>query len=150
MDNIVKQSIEARRMAFEKTYEINDEVIRKQINDLFNRIEAFGENCVDAMDFETKFSSSTLNQEYTNLFTQIATKCKLIEKKDLDDSMCKSDQDYLVDEMKTDAKLLVEDLTMPARRKAREELDSKLRDTPLGKIETAQNTLNLFGRLFKK
>ena len=36
------------------------------------------------------------------------------------------------------------------RRKAREKFDAKMRDTPLGKVEQASNTLNVFRRLFKK
>ncbi len=39
---------------------------------------------------------------------------------------------------------------MPARRKAREAFDKKMRDTPLGKIEQASNTASVLGRLFKK
>ena len=36
---------------------------------------------------------------------------------------------------------------MPARRKAREEMDSKLRDTPYGKIEQINN-MSWLGRRF--
>ena len=67
MDKIVKQSIEARRNAFDTSYEIKDENLKKEIDALFDKINRLGEEAKDAMDFETKFASSELNIEYTNL-----------------------------------------------------------------------------------
>jgi dTDP-L-rhamnose 4-epimerase len=55
-----------------------------------------------------------------------------------------------LEDVADDAKLMVEDITMPARRKAREEFDSKLRDTPLGKVEQANNMFHLFKKFGKK
>ena len=149
MDSVIKQCIEGRKIAFTTSYEITKEY-KKKIDDLFIKIEEFGKTCVDAMDFENKFMDSPLNKEYTNLFTEIATNCKPIIKEALRDENIPEDKEYLKQEVVSEAKYIAEDLTMPARRKAREEFDKKMRDTPLGKIEQASNTLWVFKRLFGK
>ena len=149
MNEYVKQSIDGRRMAFSSAYELTD-VYKKKVDELFKRIENFGKDCTDAMDFETKFMASPLNQEYTNLFTEVASNCKYILPPPVDNPNVKSDKEYLRDEAISDAKYLAKDLTMPARRKAREAFDSKMRDTPLGKLEQMSNTASVFRRLFKK
>ena len=77
MNEYVKQSIEGRKMAFSSAYELTD-AYKKKVDELFARIEDFGKNCTDAMDFETKFMASPLNTEYTNLFTEVASNCKYI------------------------------------------------------------------------
>lgn len=149
MNDVVKQCIEGRKMAFSSAYELTDEY-KKKVDELFKKIEDFGKTCADAMDFETKFMASSLNKEYTDLFTEVSQKCKYILPPPVDNPDVKSDKEYIRDEILSDAKYLAKDLTMPARRKAREEFDKKMRDTPLGKIEQASNTLNVFRRIFKK
>lgn len=149
MDEQIKNSIEGRKYAFLNAYEITDEKLKKKIDTLFQKIEEFGKNCKDLMDFETKFQASPLNKEYTDLFTEIATKCKPIERK-VNDTPVKSDKEYMKDEIASEARYQVKNLTLPARRKAREEFDKKMRDTPLGTIEQASNTMSVFRRIFKK
>ena len=149
MDSIIKQSIDGRKQAFASTYELTD-VYKKKVDELFKRIEEFGNNCSDAMDFETKFAASPLNKEYTDLFTEVASNCKYILAPPVDNPNAKSDAEYYRDEAISDAKYLAKDLTMPARRAAREEFDKKMRDTPLGTIEQASNTAWVFKRLFGK
>lgn len=149
MDSVVKQCIDGRKLAFSQAYELTD-VYQKKVDELFKRIEEFGEICSDSTDFETKFSSSSLNKEYTNLFTEVSANCKYILPKPVDNPDIKSDKEYLKDEVLSDVKYAVNDLTMPARRKAREAFDSKMRDTPLGKIEQINNIRHLFNRFKKK
>ena len=149
MDSVVKSCIDGRRMAFSSAYELTD-VYKKKVDELFKRIEEFGKTCTDAMDFETKFASSPLNKEYTDLFTEVASNCKYILPPPVDNPNIKSDAEYYKEEAISDAKYLAKDLTMPARRKAREEFDKKMRDTPLGKIEQASNTAWVVKRLFGK
>ena len=149
MDSIVKQSIDGRRMAFSSAYELTD-VYKKKVDELFKRIEEFGEGCSDAMDFETKFATSTLNKEYMDLFTEVSQNCKYILPPPVDNPNVKSDAEYYRDEAISDAKYLAKDLTMPARRAAREEFDKKMCDTPLGTIEQASNTAWVFKRMFGK
>ena len=71
MDNNVKASIDARYVAFENSYELTPDV-KKDIDELFNKINEFGKTCKDCMDFETKFASSDLNKEYMDMFTKIS------------------------------------------------------------------------------
>ena len=149
MNEVVKQCIEGRKMAFSSAYELTD-VYKKKVDELFKKIEDFAKDFNDAMEFETKFMASPLNQEYTNLFTEVATNCKYILPPPVDNPNAKTDAEYYRDEVISDAKYLAKDLTMPARRKAREAFDSKMRDTPLGQIEQASNTAWVVKRLFGK
>ena len=45
-----------------------------KIDDLFKRINEFGEKLSDVNQFETEFAQSPLNSEYTNIFVEIAQK----------------------------------------------------------------------------
>lgn len=148
MDSVVKSCIEGRKMAFTNSYELTDNY-KKKVDELFKRIEEFGKTCKDSMEFETKFASSPLNKEYTDLFAEIASKCKCIIPEPVEKEV-KNDKERMKEEAISDAKYIAKDLTMPVRRAAREAFDSKMRDTPLGDIEQARNTASLFGRLFKK
>ena len=148
MNEYVKGSIEARKQAFSSAYELTD-TYKKKVDNLFKKIEDFGKSCNDAMDFETKFMASPLNKEYTDLFTEVAGNCKYILPPPVE-TEGRSNKKAVVDEVVSDVKYAVNDLTMPARRKAREAFDSKMRDTPLGKIEQASNTFSVFKRIFKK
>lgn len=149
MNDVVKQCIEGRRMAFSSAYELTD-VYKKKVDELFKKIEDFGKDINDGMEFETKFAASPLNKEYTDLFTEVATNCKYILPPPVENTDVKSDKERLKEEALSDAKYIAKDLTLPARRAAREAFDKKMRDTPLGTIEQARNTASVFGRLFKK
>ena len=72
MDKIIKQSIDARKDAFGASFEI-DAGAQKKIDALFGEIEKLGEKCKDVGEFETEFAKSPLNQQYLDLFTEIAT-----------------------------------------------------------------------------
>lgn len=72
MDEYVKQSIDTRRNAFSASYEISAEM-QKKIDKLFSQIEELGLKCKDVGEFEAEFSKSPLNQQYLDLFTEIAT-----------------------------------------------------------------------------
>jgi len=151
MDSSIKACIEARRQAFAASYELTPE-IEKDIDELFIKIEEFGKTCKDAMDFETKFAASQLNNAYTKMFTKVSQKCRvkqLDSESDVDDLLPESKGKRVLKEMNSEAKYLADDLASPMRRQARMEMDSKLRSTPLGKIEQARNTLWLFKK-FKK
>ena len=148
MNEVIKQSIEGRKMAFSSAYELTD-TYKKKVDELFKKIENFGKDCTDAMDFETKFAASPLNKEYTDLFTEVAQNCKYILPPPVESDV-KSDKQQLKDEILSDARYIAREATLPARRKAREEFDRKMRDTPLGKIEQISNTASVFRRIFKK
>ena len=149
MNDVIKQCIDGRKLAFSSAYELNDNY-KKKVDELFKKIEEFGMTCSDAMDFETKFAASPLNKEYTDLFTEVATNCKYILPSVQETEGGRSNKQAVMDEVASDVKYAVDDLTMPARRAAREEFDKKMRDTPLGAIEQASNTAWVIKRLFGK
>ena len=149
MDSIVKMSIDARKNAFTNAYQIDDQKYLDKIEDLFKRINELGESCSDATDFETKFAASPLNQEYNNLFVEIGSKFKPISYES-DNSNVQTTGEYLLEDARMEGELLFDDLTMPARHKARTEFDDKVRDIPvLGDAIQAKQTFDLFKR-FKK
>ena len=101
------------------------------------------------MDFESKFAASPLNKEYIDMFTKVATTCKAKELPQ-EENVVPSTGEKVLNDLASDAKYLADDLTLPARRKARMEMESKLRSTPLGKIEQAENTFWLLKKFKKK
>ncbi len=148
MDDMIKTSIKARYDSFFNAYEINDQKIKEEIDELFIKINQLGEESKDVQEFEMKFQGSQLNTDYINLFTKIASCCKPIVYQN--NKPPKENKHEVLDEVLSDAKYIADDITMPARRKAREEFDKKMRDTPLGKLEQASNMTYLFKRFFKK
>lgn len=150
MEESVKTSINARYSAFKSAYKIDDKNLEKKIDDLFKKINEFGKSCKDSMDFETKFATSELNTEYINLFSEVASKCEQVVYDEAPDHHIKTDEKLMKEEIESEARYRFDSATMPLRRIAREKIDSKLRDTPLGKIEQANNMRYLFGKWFKK
>ena len=72
MDQYVKQSIDGRKQAIFNAYEVRDEM-KKKIDAVFSEIEKLGEKCKDVGEFEAEFAKSSLNQQYMDLFTEVAT-----------------------------------------------------------------------------
>ena len=149
MDNMIKQSIDARRQAIFNAYKIEDKELNDQIDDFFNRLNDFGTTCSDSTDFEMKLATNPLSQEYIQLFTEISTKCSPIVY-ETDNREVQSTADYIKDDIASEARMVVEDLTMPARHAARTEFDDKVRDIPIiGDAIQAKQTFDLFKK-FKK
>ena len=71
MNDIKMSCIDSRKVALTSSYEGNDPEILKMIDEFFIRVEEFAHSCTDIADLETKFATSPLNTEYTNLFTKI-------------------------------------------------------------------------------
>ena len=74
MEEIVKNSIEARKSAIFNSYNITDKKMLDKIEDLFKRINEFGEKFSDVGQFEAEFANNPLNSEYMNIFVEIAKK----------------------------------------------------------------------------
>ena len=149
MNDLVKTSIEGRKNAVYNAYNITEQNIIDKIEDLFRRINEFGENCTDNMDFENKFASSELNQEYIRLFTEIATTCTPIVRQ-VEQREVKSDDKYFKDELKSELKYQVKDTTLPMRRKMRQEAYEEARDTPIiGDIMNIKQQVDFFSRFGK-
>ncbi len=128
MDQNIVNSINARKEAFTNAYIIEDQKILKKIDDLFNQINDFGSKCSDVLDFETKFQSSPLNQEYINLFTTIVTTCKPVAFES--NNEVKSNSEYLKDEVVSDLKYAADELARPIRRNIKQKIYDKARDIP--------------------
>ena len=72
MNEIVKNSIEARKNAIFSSYDIKDEGILLQINQYFDKLNKFGEKYDDVMKFEEDLAKDPLTKEYTDLFIMIS------------------------------------------------------------------------------
>ena len=150
MDSVVKASIDGRKTAFFSAYDIKDDNLIKEIDELFNRIYEFGEDCKDSMQFETTFATSPLNTEYINLFTKVAQSCPPIVREETPVNV-KSDEEYLKEELESEARYQMREATLPARRIAREAATHAARRTPIvGDLMQAKQTLDLFGKFRNK
>ena len=150
MNEYVKASIDARKQAFFSSYDVNDKELENIIEGLFKRIYEFGESCSDAMDFENKFQNSKLNNEYINLFTEIATKCKA-KTIESETNNVRSTNEQIADEISSDARYYMNEATMPMRRKARQEMYDEMRDAPIvGDAMSIKQHVDFLGRKKKK
>lgn len=151
MDQIVKSSIDARKQAFFTAYNVTDKEIIDKIEDLFKRINEFGEECSDTNEFESKFQSSSLNQEYIDMFTMVAAKCPVNNVQSETSTNVTSTTDHVVDEISSEIRYQVNDATMPARRIAREKMESEMRSTPIiGDAMEVKQHIDFFGKFRKK
>ena len=142
MNDMIKNSVEARKQAIYNSYNIEGSVVEKEIKDLFNEIEKFASNYNDIMDFENAFASSDLNKKYTNIFTTIASKCspKTIETNDYQEENTTYND-------RSDAQYLADELSRPMRRQARQQVDDTLRSTPIiGDVMEVKQHIDLFNK----
>ena len=146
----IENSIKLRKDAIFDYYEINDKKVLEEINNLFNEIESFASTKKDAADFEQSFSTSSLNQKYMDLMTKVATTCKF---KNAFENQAKEYMEHAdhKQELKDELKYQAESLSMPFRRKARQEVYDKARDIPgVGDVMQINQIRGLFGRFRKK
>ena len=148
MNDMVRNSIESRKNAIFSAYEINDDALLNKINDLFERIMVFGENCNDVGDFETQFATSSLNQEYIELFTKIATTCSpKPQESSVTYSNPKGTGEQVLDEVKDEMEYQLKDMSLPMRRRARQAAYDQARNTPIiGEVMTAKQHFDFFAR----
>lgn len=136
MNEMVKNSIEARRNAIFSSYDIKDESLLDRIDEYFNRLNEFGAKYDDIMKFETDFASSDLGKEYQDLFMIINSA---------------ANPEPEVDEAKEMMDEVKEDVSRNARRIVKEEAASKARSTPIiGDIMEAKQHYDFFSRFKKK
>lgn len=77
MDLNIRNSIDLRKKAIFDYYDISDNNILNEIEDLFKEMNTMGEESMDIVDFETQFSNSDLNSKYMSLLEKIALSCSL-------------------------------------------------------------------------
>ena len=130
MNENVKNSIDARKLAFFSAYQIDDENLKKEINDLFEQINKLGLTCTDATDFENKFQSSPLNQEYMELFKKTALACKPVVIERINDAIDDKAED-IKREVASGIASAAADVTRPARRRIKWKIYDILRDIPI-------------------
>lgn len=141
----VKTAIDGRKNAFFSAYEIKDQGLIDEIDQLFVKIEEFGNTCSDYSDFEAKFQTSELNQEYINLFTKVATSCESKLTPPKDDVNAKSDAEFLAEEVADDIRGAVKSAASPFRHAAYEARKEALRSTEAGSV--IFNAVNQFENL---
>lgn len=151
MNDLVKSSIESRRTAIFNAYEITDLSIIEKIEDLFNRINEFGESCADAMDFENKFASSELNQQYIQLFTEIATTCTQKVWNSGDVVSEQNEENNELEELADDINYELKSAVQPIRGRMYREAYDKARDIPvIGDVMTVKQHVDLFNKFRRK
>ena len=61
MNEMVKNSVEARKQAIYNAYNIDDSNIKKTLDDFFSELEKFASKYNDIMDFENAFQLAKKN-----------------------------------------------------------------------------------------
>lgn len=151
MDSSIQMSIDARKNAFFNAYEITDQNILNKIEDLFNKINELGKESSNISDFETNFASSPLNQEYINLFTEVAMNSKPKDLTSHDYVEEKSTTDIVLDEVSSDLSYALDDMTHPMRREANQKAMDALRDAPvIGDILYAKQNIDMVNKITGK
>ena len=151
MNDLVKSSIESRKNAIFNAYNITEQNIIEKIENLFKRINEFGENCTDNIDFESKFASSELNQEYIQLFTEIATSCSQIVRQSEENTNVKSDEEAILEDISSELKYQAKEAIQPIRSKIYQETYDEVRDIPIvGDILNVKQHVDFFSRFKKK
>lgn len=151
----IETAIKSRKDAFFAAYDIKDESLLKEIEDLFDRISEFGKTCSDYMDFETKFATSPLNQEYINLFTKAATtgtsKLQPVQENNEPEI---SEEERLQAEMADDLRFAAKEATQPLRHQAYMAGTEAMRSTKVGNalfnLNNHLETANHFRKLAKE
>lgn len=124
MDKNIEQSIKTRKDVIFMTYDVKDEKVLKKVDGLFEKIGGLGAQCKDVGEFESKFAASPLNQEYMNLFTEIATKSV---SKQVAEQAATSMAGGVIEGMARSALGNV----VPTRASAKQVVDDTLRKTPV-------------------
>ena len=150
MNKDVELSVKGRKDAIFNYFEVNDDSIKQKADELFKRIEEFAKDCKDSPDFEAKFASSDLNQEYISLMTEVGTKCKS-KVYTADPSDTRSDADIIKEDVEYEMKEAVDSMGRRVRRDANEKMLKEARSTPIiGDILEVKQYNDMFGRFKKK
>ena len=81
----------------------------------------------------------------------IATSCPQNVVETVEKPSVKSDAEYVLDEMASEARYQAKEISMPMRRQMRQEAESAARNTPIiGDIMEVKQYMDFFGRFRKK
>lgn len=78
MNEGILNSINSRREALYAYYNL-PKGARQKAEDVFARLEQFGQTCLDQADFEKQLPKLKLNEDYNNLFAEFAPYVKIPE-----------------------------------------------------------------------
>ncbi len=138
MDEYIKQSIDSRKQAMFNTYEVGAGE-KKKIDALFSEIEKLGRQCKDVGEFEAEFNKSPLNQQYLDLFTEVATSSK-VKSAIVDDAKAKSTKKQTVGKMVAEGMVegaadnalrQAKDAVLPTRAAVHQEAHDALQKVPV-------------------
>ena len=140
MNENVKNSIDARKNALYSTYEITDDKLKKEIDELFDKIYDFGKDINDQMEFESKFQASPLNQEYINMFTKVAQASPMVKDIQNQTNIASEAANMALDEVE----MGLDSLTHPMRHQAYQAANDAIRDIPVvGDLLTVKQHVDL-------
>ena len=152
MDKGIMQSIDARRGALYNYFDLPDEA-RVRAEEVFGRMEELGRGCADRAAFENVFAFSTLAEEYNALFADFARYVILPEgvptveehRREVAASQARS-------VVKGQAERAVKSAVVRAMPDWLHEVRTYgVYNIPvIGRIFSAMNTANVFGRLFRR
>ena len=154
MDKYVKSGIDARKQAIINAYEL-DNKMRERVDTLFAEIEKLGSSCKDVQEFEAKFAESPLNQQYLDLFTEVATSSQPVGAdasskgagKTIAGVVAGGIVSGVADRALNEAKQAV----LPTRAAVNQKVTDKMRGMPVvGDAMTVKQHLDFFGRFKKK
>ena len=147
MDENIKNSIDARKSAITNTYELKGD-LKTKFDALFKKIEELGKSSKDVTDFEAKFAASPLNKEYTDFFTEVAT--KNISLKNVAKASGTSVGEMVAEGVMDAAGSRLKQAVLPTRASINQAATDQLRSTPVvGDAMTVKQHLDFFSR-FKK
>lgn len=150
MDQNIKTSIDARKNAITSTYTLEGE-LKTKFDELFKKIEELGKAAKDSADFEAKFASSPLNQEYMDLFTEIATKNTATGLKGVANASGASMGEIIAEEVMDQAGDRIKQAVMPTRAQIHQKAYDQARDIPVvGEAMTIKQHVDFFSRFRKK
>ena len=140
MNEMVKNSIDARKNAIYNTYEVTNDKLKKEIDELFDKIYEYGKDMKDQTEFESKFPTSPLNQEYIDMFTKVAQSSPMVQDLKNQNNVASDVANMALDEVE----MGVDSLTHPMRHKAYQAANDKIRSIPIvGDILTVKQHTDL-------
>lgn len=157
MDQYVKGCIDTRRESLENYFLVPADR-REEIDAIFGEMEALGETCSDAAEFEQKLAASPVNQKYMDLFQTLkpdpkavagAVKDSVKERYSDKKNIVKDVADFAAYEVK-------QEVVMPMRREAYQQRQEFLRENVPGYMkarqaaDVARVAKGLFGRRKQK
>ena len=135
MVEVIKQSIEARKNAIFSSYNVEDKKMLDKIDNLFKKINDFGEKFTDVNEFEKEFANSSLNNDYINIFVELSK----VGAPSIGETILESAANEVVS------------AAMPSRAVIADKRDQALRDIPVvGDIMQAGQTIDFFNKFRKK